>query len=330
MVNIKDIYSGILSGLHSEPPDLTMGKKLIINVAPTGSFTNRQQNPNQPYTMEENVKAAIEACQAGAAVWHVHTREADGIPSREPAVVKETIERVFDKCPDIVTSVLTYTDFTKQGADHLKPCVEHLKEAGPRYIQTTPLNVQSIAKKGLYTRVITQKTFSDMIGYIESRNVRPEFQCDEYSGQRNVEEWLIKTGIAQQPPLMNMMAGFHGYTFSSPASADSSCYTYISTILDSMPKNVVKGLCAGGRNWLPFTVFAIMLGVDVVRVGMEDSVYVYPDRDDKLQTPAEAVEMVVGIAEILGREIATPAEARAIMALDAAPANVRMKSPATA
>ena len=160
--------------------------------------------------------------------------------------------------------------------------------------------------------------------------MRPEFQCDAYFSLKNVEEWLIKTGIAQQPPLMNMMAGFHGYTFSSPASADSSCYTYISTILDSMPKNVVRGLCAGGRNWLPFTVFAIMLGVDVVRVGMEDSVYVYPDRDDKLQTPAEAVEMVVGIAEILGREIATPAEARAIMALDAAPANVRMKSPATA
>ena len=46
-----------------ERPHKTMDKKLIINVAPTGSFMNRQQNPGQPYTMEENVKAAIEALQ---------------------------------------------------------------------------------------------------------------------------------------------------------------------------------------------------------------------------------------------------------------------------
>ena len=319
MVNIKDIYSGILSGLHSEPPDLTMSKKLVINVAPTGSFTNRQQNPNQPYTMEETVKAAVEACQAGAAVWHVHTREADGIPSREPAVVKETIERVFDKCPDIVTSVLTYTDFTKQGADHLKPCVEHLKEAGPRYIQTTPLNVQSIAKKGLYTRVITQKTFSNMIGYLESRNVRPEFQCDEYSGQRNVEEWLIKTGIVKAPPLLNLMAGFHGTSFASPAAGDPWKFAYVASILQSFPKSATMGVCAGGRNWFPFTVFAMMLGVDMVRVGMEDSVYVYPHKDQKLKTPAEAVKMIVEAAHILGRKIATPDEAREIMGISLQP-----------
>ena len=61
-----------------------MGKKLIINVAPTGSFTSREQNPLQPYTMEENVKAAVEAYKAGAAVWHVHARERTGCRARTP------------------------------------------------------------------------------------------------------------------------------------------------------------------------------------------------------------------------------------------------------
>src|SRR3989304_3625178 len=104
MVDIKDIYSGILSGLHTEPPDLTMSKKLIINVAPTGSFTNREQNPGQPYTMEGNVQAVIEARKAGASVWHAHAREENGLPSKDPKVMKETIARVLDKCPDMVTS----------------------------------------------------------------------------------------------------------------------------------------------------------------------------------------------------------------------------------
>ena len=72
MVNAKTVFSGIMTGLHIEPPIQAMRKKLIINVAPTGSFTNREQNPLQPYTMAENVKAAIEAYKAGASVWHVH------------------------------------------------------------------------------------------------------------------------------------------------------------------------------------------------------------------------------------------------------------------
>jgi hypothetical protein len=47
-----------------------------------------------------------------------------------------------------------------------------------------------------------------------------------------------------------------------------------------------------------------MLGADMVRVGMEDSVYVHPHRDEKLQTSAQAVTLVKTIAESLGREIA--------------------------
>jgi 3-keto-5-aminohexanoate cleavage enzyme len=74
-------------------------------------------------------------------------------------------------------------------------------------------------------------------------------------------------------------------------------------------------VCAGGRNWLPFTTLAMMLGFDMVRVGMEDSVYVYPHRNEKLATSAQAVRKVVTIANELGREIATPDEARQIMGI---------------
>lgn len=316
MVEIKDIYTGIMTGLHSEPPIAAMNGKLIINVAPTGSFTNRQQNPRQPYTMEENVNSAIDAYKAGAAVWHCHTREADGLPSKKPEVIKETIGRVLDACPDIITSVIAYADYSKQGADLLRPAVEVLAEAGPRYIQTCPIVIRPSSISDNYTNVVTQNLLTETVEYLQSRGIKPEFQCDAYFSQKNVEEWLIKTGIAKAPALMNMMAGFHGYTFSSPAGAEASGYTYVSTILESMPKGVVKGVCAGGRNWLPFTAFAIMLGVDLVRVGMEDSVYVYPHRDELLETPAQAVEMAVGAAELMGREVATPAEARAIMGLE--------------
>jgi 3-keto-5-aminohexanoate cleavage enzyme len=58
-----------------------------------------------------------------------------------------------------------------------------------------------------------------------------------------------------------------------------------------------------------------MLGFDMVRVGMEDTVYLYPHRQEKIQSSAEAVRKIATIARELGREIATPAEAREIMGI---------------
>jgi 3-keto-5-aminohexanoate cleavage enzyme len=313
MVDIKEIYAGILSGLHTEPPETTMGKKLIINVAPTGSYTNRQQNPLQPYTLEENVRAAIDACKAGAAVWHVHAREADGFPSKDPKVVKETIERVFEKCPDIVTSVIAYADYSQQGVEQIKPTVDLLAAAGPRYMQTSPLVIRPSSISEKYTYVITEKLLQGVVRYLEDHGVHPEYQCDAYGPQRHIEDWMIGTGIAKNPPIFNLMAGFHGRGFASPAGPNPWKYVYVASILESMPKGAVLGVCAGGRNWLPFTLFAIMLGVDMVRVGMEDCVYVHPHRDEKLKSSAQAVAMVVEMARILGREIATPDEAREIL-----------------
>ena len=68
---------------------------------------------------------------------------------------------------------------------------------------------------------------------------------------------------------------------------------------------------------MPFSTLAIMLGFDMVRVGMEDTVYLYPHRDEKIKTSAEAVRKVIAVANELGREIATPSEAKAIMGIGA-------------
>ena len=313
--DIKNIYESIVTGLHAEPPLNTMKKKLIINVAPTGSFTSRQQNPLQPYTMEENVKAAIDGCKAGAAVWHVHAREPDGLPSKDPHVVKETIDRVLDKCPDVVTSVIPYADYTKQGVDQIKPTIEVLKRAGERYIETAVLLIMSVTINEKFTYVVSEKNFKETVGYLESHGVRPEYQGHAYSGMKDVMDWVLKTGIGKSPAIMNVMAGFHGFNHATPLSPDPWNYINIMSLYQVLPEDGVRGICAGGRNWLPFTVLGIMLGADIVRVGMEDSVFVHPHSDEKLKSSAQAVELVRTIAEAMGREIATPDEARQILGI---------------
>ena len=315
-VDIHDLYSGILSNVHMERPHKTMAKKLIINVAPTGSFMNRQQNPGQPYTMDENVKAAVEAHKAGAAVWHVHARDKDGTPSKDPHVLKETIARVLDQCPDIVTSVVPYADYEHQGLDLLKRTVDVLTDAGPEYFQSAVLLIQTLGFSEKFTYIITEKTLSEQVKYLEDHGVRPEYQGTSYQGIKDVLDWLVDKGVAKDPPLMNIMMGFHGFCHGSPLGPDPWNYIYMMTLQQTLAANAVKGVCAGGRNWLPFSTLAIMLGFDMVRVGMEDTVYLHPHREEKIQTSAQAVRKVVTIASELGREIATPAEARAIMGID--------------
>ena len=316
MVDIHDLYSGILSNVHSEAPLKTMSEKLIINVAPTGSFMNRQQNPGQPYTMEENVQAVVDAYKEGAAVWHVHARNKDGTPSKDPHVVRETVARVLDKCPDIVTSVIPYSDYgSGQGLDMVKRTVDVLTEAGPEYMQSAVLLIQTTGFSEKFAYIVTEKTLSETVKYMEDHGVRPEYQAASYQGIKDVLDWLVEKGIAKDPPLMNIMMGFHGYSHGSPLGPDPWNYVYMMTMQQTLAPNAVKGVCAGGRNWLPFSTLAIMLGFDMVRVGMEDTVYIYPHLDEKIQTSAQAVRKVAKIANELGRDIATPAEARAIMGI---------------
>ena len=316
MVSVNELYSGILTGLHLEPQHDTMGRKLVINVSPTGSFTNREQNRLQPYTMKEVVKAAVDAYKAGAAVWHVHAREKNGLPSKDPHVMKETIDRVLEKCPDMITSVIPYVDYNEPpGLGTIKRCVDVLTAAGPEYMQSAVMLLQSTSFSEKFTYVVTRGILTEQIKYLEDHGVRPEYQGHSYSGIKDVMDWLLTTGIAKSPPLMNIMMGFHGFSHATPLGPDPWNYIYMMTMQQTLWPGSVRGVCAGGRNWLPFTTLAIMLGFDMVRVGMEDSVYVYPNRDEKLQTSAQAVQKVVAIASELGREIATPAEARQIMGL---------------
>jgi uncharacterized protein (DUF849 family) len=69
---------------------------------------------------------------------------------------------------------------------------------------------------------------------------------------------------------------------------------------------------AAGRHQMPFGTQAIIMGGNV-RVGLEDSLYI--GKGKLAESNAEQVAKIRRIIEELGHEIATPAEARAVLAL---------------
>lgn len=90
------------------------------------------------------------------------------------------------------------------------------------------------------------------------------------------------------------------------------------TMLSELPADSLFALAATGKVQWPLITMSILLGGNV-RVGLEDNLYLR--RGQKLKGNGEAIEKVVRLANELGREIATPVEARAMLGLSATPSS---------
>ncbi len=316
MVTAKDLFTGVRTSLDRDPKNMVMARKLVVTIAPTGSFVTREQNPHQPYTPAEIAEHVIESCAAGASVWHVHARDASGIPSKDPGVIRETIDLVLDRCPDIITSVNILGDYNKQGVEVVKPIVDPLSQAGARYIRTAVVTCHPLTI-GKVTLPFNQTTLTGIVQYLQGKGIKPEFQLHEFTGVDQLYDWLIEPGILKPPYIVNLVLGFHAHHRASPTTPDPWGHIYLMTMMQTLPAKCVVGVTVGGHNWLPVTVEAIMLGADCVRIGMEDTIWMYPHKDDKIKRCADVVKKIVTIARELGREIATPAEAKKILGLEA-------------
>ena len=77
-------------------------EKLIITAAICGAEVTKEQNPAVPYTVEELVREAKAAADAGAAIIHVHVREDDGTPTKSKERFKECMDAIRKACPDVI------------------------------------------------------------------------------------------------------------------------------------------------------------------------------------------------------------------------------------
>ena len=86
-----------------------LSKKRVITAAVCGSWPTKDMSPAVPYTPEEIANEAIECWKAGAAIVHIHAREADGAPSIRYELYEDIIHRIrankdCDVCINITSS----------------------------------------------------------------------------------------------------------------------------------------------------------------------------------------------------------------------------------
>lgn len=280
--------------------------KIIITCAVTGSFTTRRHNPNVPYTPREIADEAIRAWEAGAAMVHLHMRNPDGSPSADPKLFAETIGYIRERS-DVVINCTTGGSM---------PPLERLAVVPACKPELASLDVGALTlgtydskeKRWLIDRV-AGLNFSQLTHYAEvmrENGVKPEIEAFDISGihQANL---LTNSRALTGPHQFGLVLGFAGQAI--PPSVKNLLF-----MVETLPAGSLWTAICIGRHQFSLGSVAIPLGGHV-RVGFEDNVYL--SRGVLAKSNGELVEKMVRISRDLGREPASPTEARAIMGLRA-------------
>ena len=288
-----------------EHPGMT---KVVISAALTGVLSTRNQCPAIPYTPKEIGGEAKRAADAGAAIVHIHARTADGGPDWKG----ETFAEIFNEVRARTDVIVNFST----GAIGIPPedRVAHIRDLRP---EMAALNMGSMnyaiyseKKKAFYHDHVFANSFKDIQFFLETMKnagVRPEMECFDTGHIGNTRP-LIDMGVLG-PPLqfsliMGVLGGIPGTT------------RHLVDQVDSLPPGSHWQVIGIGLNQWPLVAAAITMGGNV-RVGLEDNFYV---EDGKMaKSNGDLVEKASRLARDLGREVATSAEARAQLGLDATP-----------
>jgi len=299
----------------------TMDRKVFITVCPSGATFSRKHNPNIPHTPEENAREAIESYNEGACMAHIHTRDENGNPATTFERLKETADMILDKCPDMLIAPSSYEGLDPDTPDYsfegVQPMVDALHGVNPRYMQST-IFVPVSYQQGPFTTIATEENAVKTIKLLDANNVKPEFMMHNWEGIYNVKEWLVRPQILKKPYFLTLGPGMHNACETYPDPWGMMYTIGMKNMMSAVipEEDTVTGISCGGRNWLPITTLTLMLGVDFVRVGMEDHLWVYPHKNEKIRRNADMVKKIATIARELGREIGTPDEARKLLKID--------------
>lgn len=269
--------------------------KLIITAALTGAEVTREQQSNLPITPEEIGRAALEAYEAGASIVHVHARTADGNPTQDREMYREIQTIVKKTCP-VIFQPSTGGATWHSPKERLQP-VENDPEMATLSTGTCNFGRDIFSNP--------QDFYEQAAKLMQERGVKPEFEIFE-AGMVDSALRLVRQGLVKPPLHFNFVLGVPG--------AMAGSVRNLSFLVDSIPKDATWTVSGIGRHETALAMAAMAMGGHV-RVGFEDNIYLY--KGELAKSNAQLVARIVRIAEELGREVATPDEARELLGISA-------------
>jgi 3-keto-5-aminohexanoate cleavage enzyme len=269
--------------------------KLIISACICGAEVTKENNPAVPYTVEEVVREAKSAYDAGAALIHLHVRWDDGTPTQDKGRFQEMVDAIRKECPDVIIQPSTggavgMTDLERLQSTEITPTPE---------MATLDCGTCNFGGDEIF--INTDNTIANFGDIMQERGIKPE--CEVFDkGMIDLALKAAKKGHIQYPIHFDFVLGVQ-------MTATVRDLVIMAT---SIPADSTWTATGIGKNAWGIAAATIAMGGHV-RVGFEDNVYM--SKGVLAKSNGEMVERVVQMAKLLNREVATPAEAREILGL---------------
>ena len=269
--------------------------KLIIAAAICGAEVTKEHNPAVPYTVEEIVREAKSAYDAGAAVIHLHVREDDGTPTQSHERFQVCVDGILEACPGVIIQPSTggavgMTDLERLDSTNITPVPEFVT-----------LDCGTCTFGGDEIFVNTDNTVFNFARIMQEKGMKPELECFD-KGMLDIAMKAYRKGLLDDPLHFDFVLGVQM----------AATVRDLSFCVDSLPPGATWTGCAIGKDEFKIAAASIAMGGHV-RVGFEDNLYI--EKGVLAKSNGELVDKAVQIAKLLGREIATPDEAREILSI---------------
>jgi uncharacterized protein (DUF849 family) len=299
-----------------------MKKKAVITAAITGSIHTPAMSPYLPITPKQIADEAVAACQAGAAVAHIHVRDPQtGQPTPDVNLIREVVTSIKSRC-NMITCITTGGGLGMTAEQRLIPvstfkpelasfnagslnfalfhALDKFKEFKfewePRYLAMT--------EDFIFPN--TFRSMREFTAIFNEHGTKPEFEVYD-SGMINNVAFLVERGYVQKPVYIQYVMGILGGITASPENL-MFLVDYTKRLIGDFEFSV----CVAGRAQFPICNQSLLLGGNC-RVGLEDNLYL--EKGLLAKSNAEQVAKIVRIAGELGIGPASPDEARKILGL---------------
>ena len=298
--------------------------KVIISCAVTGAIHTPSMSDHLPITPEQIARSSIEAAEAGAAIIHLHARDPQtGEPTPDPAVFMRFLPTI-KQSTDAVLNITTGGGLKMTLEERLAAPMQAKPEMCSLNMGSMNFNISRAGDKianwkhdwekpylaGTDNHIF-RNTFRDIEGIVNTmgrgHGTRFEFECYDVGHLYNLA-YMLERRVVEPPLFVQTIFGILG-----GIGAEHRNLLFMRETADRLfGRDYVWSVLAAGRHQMAFTTMAGILGGNV-RVGLEDSLYI--GRGQMATSNAQQVAKIKHILEELSLEIATPAEARAILHL---------------
>ncbi len=278
--------------------------KLIICVAPCGSFLTKEANPNLPVQPEETAEEVYRAWNEGASLAHIHARSPAGRATTDPAVFREISRRIREKGCDIIL------EFSTSPGRETDASVEdgfRVLEARPE-MASVDIGVVVFMREGQERITPWTRSFDERLtGAMVAAGIKPGFEVYGQGGLLEID-YLLEAVPQEKPHWIDFVLGMQR----TAQNATPFTPRNLMHLVEQLPAEAMFMTMGVAASETPAAVQSILLGGHV-RVGFEDNIYYR--RGVLARSNAEPVARIARIGGDLGREIATPAEARRLLGL---------------